>query len=105
MLFFRLNILLLWILNIADSLFTDYWLQNNLAVESNPFMLAAIESFGQQFCLFVLKPVLVLLASYILWKRRQSKFARIVIVPLCAFYLYVLALHISKYVAMNPGWF
>lgn len=88
---FKLFVVLLNILNIADGLLTQYWLSTGKCYEFNPFM--ALFS-NDPICFWVVKLTLVGVLSAFLYKYVERFMARLGIIVLTIVYFSIVVYHI-----------
>ena len=81
------------VLNILDALFTIVWVYSGVATEANPVMAGAL-GFGPGWFI-ASKVALVTLAVGLLWRRRDTTFARFAVVPPALLYAFVMGGHLG----------
>ena len=91
--FFLINIVLVFIFNIIDAIFTPIWLRLELAKEANPIMDWIYLNWGET-SFVVVKIFVCSIALYILWQLKDRMLAKIMIVPISLLYAIIAALHV-----------
>ena len=91
--FFLTNIVLVFIFNIIDAIFTPIWLRLELAKEANPIMDWIYLNWGETAFVAV-KIFVCSIALYILWQLKDRILAKIMIVPISLLYSIIAALHV-----------
>ena len=81
----------IFIANFSDAYFTQKWIELKLAKELNPVMAYLLEE-GPGLFVFV-KMIIVSLALFILYLRRHSKLAQLLVWPTAILYLLVNVWH------------
>jgi hypothetical protein len=98
---FRNGIILLMIFNVIDALYTLAWIQNGLAVEANPIMDSALSIGPGTFIL--VKVLMVSLGLTLLWRLRETTFARMALIIPAVFYSAIIGTHIAHSIRLGFG--
>ncbi len=83
-------LVLIWLLNYIDGIFTIVWVQMGVAVEANPLMEGLIDT---PTTMLLVKTTLVTLGCFILWRFRAFGLSQLMITLALICYLLILALH------------
>lgn len=94
---FRQGLLGLWVLNVADALFTLHWIREGKAVEANPMMAMALAHGPEWFLLS--KFALVSLGAFILWRHAEQKMV-LLATPVMLLYSLVVGIHLAESIAL-----
>ena len=81
------------VLNLADAIFTLFWIRGGLALEANALMRDLVNEHALGFML--VKLALVSGGSWLLWKRRQHPTAVVAIFAVFLVYYAVLLYHLQ----------
>jgi len=89
---FFIILTVLMLLNIIDAAATAYWVDNQLAIETNPLMESWLNM--SPFFFIFMKVALVLACGVLLWKLRDRKLTYVLLIPVFIVYVYVFIKHI-----------
>jgi hypothetical protein len=90
---FLIILIILMILNVIDAIATVFWIENQLATESNPLMEILLNISPTIF--IIMKIVLVFLCATLLWILRRRNLTFILLTPVILIYCYVSLKHFN----------